>query len=250
MNPLPDIWSARPPFELNLSLGDPWTIVLPRIYRYMEQEHVDAFFETGALRLASMARFAEHPDEPRRDQEGQSVNSAVFHDPDSPTGGSTIFTVTATGQSDYILCGSIVESERLLEAFGVDGCFAIENPIGFAQAVKRFIPGCIGGLQGPCFYSPRGAVLDRRLDTDPIAMMDAARDQDGNVDMGVLPTFAQMTGGTEQLFLKQSKFDYQAEYRMIWRTQNAVDGYIDVVCPEAVQFCAKVTGAEEPGSGT
>jgi hypothetical protein len=127
------------------------------------------------------------------------------------------------------VCGSTLESERLLEAFAVDGYFAIENSVGFAAAIMRYVPGCVSGLQGPCFYSPRGAVLHRRLDTDPTATLEAARNDDGTVDMGVLPAFAQMTGGTEQLFLKDSKFDYQAEYRLIWRTPNDADG-IPPIC--------------------
>jgi hypothetical protein len=104
MSPLPEMWDARPPLEINLSFGTPWTVVLPRIYRYMDQGHIDAFFATGALRLASMARFAEYPDEPRKDREGQSVNSAVFRDPDNPTAGSTIFTVTGTGDTAITSC--------------------------------------------------------------------------------------------------------------------------------------------------
>ena len=45
----------------------PWKAILPPVYRYLPMRFVDAFFETGSLRLSSFKQFAMHVDEARLD---------------------------------------------------------------------------------------------------------------------------------------------------------------------------------------
>ncbi len=51
-----------------LQFLSPWTVVTPEPYRCLEKQWVEAFFADGTLRLSSFARFAEHEDEQRRDE--------------------------------------------------------------------------------------------------------------------------------------------------------------------------------------
>jgi len=45
----------------------PWHIYFPVLFRYLEQEYIDAFFRDGSLRLSSFKQFAKHKDEARND---------------------------------------------------------------------------------------------------------------------------------------------------------------------------------------
>jgi hypothetical protein len=51
-----------------------WYVKTPELFRYLNQIHIDEFFETGRLRLSSFQQFAKHPDEQRGDpEEGRNV---------------------------------------------------------------------------------------------------------------------------------------------------------------------------------
>jgi len=46
--------------------------------------------------------------------------------------------------------------------------------------------------------------------------------------------------GDDLLFLKESKYSAQCEYRFIWHTHDTnVKGYLDIQAPEARQFCTR-----------
>jgi len=236
------VWHAPAPTELGIALADQWSVVLPRVFRYLDQTYIDDFFETGHLRISSFDHFKTHTDEQRLDtQEGTGVHSGVYQSPTDPDDAATLFMVTASGQNHYVLCGSIRESADLCSAFCSDGYFVIENPLGFANEVRRHVPGCIGGIQGHCIYPPSGPGVRRRYDANPLQMFEEAKRPDGSVDIGVLPATASLTVGNEPLFVKQPGYWQQAEYRLLWRVDHFVTGYLDIVCPSARQFCIKIT---------
>ena len=51
----------------------PWTMFTPTVFRLMEREYVERFFETGELMLSSFLRFSQHKDEERNDKEGEHI---------------------------------------------------------------------------------------------------------------------------------------------------------------------------------
>ena len=183
----------------------------------------------------------KHADEERRDDEGTSLNVGVYSPTTDPDDARSVVTVSSAGAKSYVLSGSVIESAQLHEAFGAGGYFVIQNPIGFANAVRRHIPGCTGGLQGHCIYSPRGRVIHRDLEENPTDLLNHAKNPDGTIDMGVLPHLDALSAGTERFLLKAARFSHQAEYRFVWMTQGRADDYLDIVCPEAREFCKRVT---------
>jgi hypothetical protein len=175
--------------------------------------YIDDFFESGHLRLSSFDHFKSHTDVERLDaNEGEGVHFGEYRSPHDPDDASTVAMVTGTGQSFYVLCGSILESTDLLSDFGSDGYFVIENPTGFANEVRRHVTGCLGGLQGHCIYPPRGRGVSRRLDENPRQIIEDATRADGTVDMAAIPAMASLTVGNESFFTKDSRYRHQAEY--------------------------------------
>jgi len=66
---------------INVPVVTPWNVRTPQVYRYLDQRYVDAFFETGSIRLSSFAQFATYPDEEKGDtKEGDHV----FYAKDTP----------------------------------------------------------------------------------------------------------------------------------------------------------------------
>jgi hypothetical protein len=57
----------KSPPGINVQFGRNWTMLRPTLYRFLESKYVDAFFQEGSLRLSSFERFAQHPDEQRKD---------------------------------------------------------------------------------------------------------------------------------------------------------------------------------------
>jgi hypothetical protein len=232
-------WYARQ--QAQLQIGASWTLQSPRVFRYLDQEHIDRFFETGELRLSSFAQFSEHEDEERKDQEGWTINIGLYEASDGPDKNVRVYNVSGAGADAYVLCGSLVESSDLLSAFRSTGYFVIEDPWGFATAVQRCIPGFVGGMQGHCIYSPRGRQIYRRLHVSVIDLMERHRTHDGKTSMDVLPEIEAALSGPERLFHKTVRLRHQAEYRILWGTSSAVEPHLFVTCPEAREFCARVT---------
>ena len=49
--------------------------------------------------------------------------------------------------------------------------------------------------------------------------------------------------GADLMFLKEKKYQYQAEYRFIWSINNQfhpIREFIDIECKEAIQFCERI----------
>ena len=49
--------------------------------------------------------------------------------------------------------------------------------------------------------------------------------------------------GTDLMFLKEKKYQNQAEYRFIWQINSQfykLQDFIEVECKEAVQFCERI----------
>jgi len=87
--------TASPP-TLNIQFVRPWTILRPRLYRYLPSKWVDAFFHDGSLRLSSFNEFSKHTDEQRADpQEGRGVRVGVGI-------AATIVTATGRGHDCYV----------------------------------------------------------------------------------------------------------------------------------------------------
>lgn len=225
--------SKQQPF-ISIKFGSEWIIRRPFLYRYMEKEYVDTFFETGALRLSSFKRFSEHPDEERLDaREGEGT---VFNI-NTEGEGQTFSAKIRQGHNAYVLSTSTLYSKKLAERFETDSGFRIDNVMGFAIAVSRYVPGFIGGLEGPCIYQ-NGRIIERH--SDPINL-DSMRVSSGSkeIDMSKLMYKADLLAGFDLFFLKEIRYAHQHEYRLLWLVNNQADLYLDIICPEARDFCTR-----------
>ena len=217
------------PTVLNLTFGSPWSILRPKVYRFLERKYVEEFFDSGRIRLSSFERFSKHSDEQRHDaSEGKAVSSMT----DSQW---TVVLAAGFGFDSYVLCGSTSSADAVASAFA-DSAIVIENTTEFAGIIARALPYYVNGIEGHCLYRS-GRNIRRRLPKGRIKeLWDAHKQEDGTINMDVLQQIMRPVA-IDHLFLKEEKYSNQLEYRLIWRCQH-VEEYIDLKVPEARKYCS------------
>ena len=218
--------------SISVQFGSEWRIRRPHLYRYLEKQFVDEFFSTGTLRLSSFAHFATHADEQRLDR---SEGTGIITHVNSEGEGQTLMAVMGQGQNAYVLCTSLIYSDELASAFATDSGFRINDIFAFANAISRHVPGFSSGIEGPCVYLNQ-RVLDRdmgHIDIESWRTDASAPD----LDMGRMTQALSNMAGDDLYFLKNLKHASQSEYRLLWSTSGQMSPFIDILCPEARQFC-------------
>jgi hypothetical protein len=201
----------------------------------MDKAYVDQFFEEGTLRLSSFEQFRNHEDEQRGDRgEGFGLRQGIGQN-------ATIMMVSGRGDDCYVLCGSLLYTAKLQETFPkADGCFVIDDTVNFANAIARVLLGFKGGLEGPAIYQD-DPTIRRDLGAATVDdMFERHKNPDGTVSMDMFPEMQARVGGTEEFFIKHSRFADQAEYRMLWSVSGSAGGFIDLKVPEARQYCRQI----------
>lgn len=224
---------------ISLQTGKPFDIYLPNIYRYMEKEYIDLFFEKGILRLSSFKKFRDYPDEIRGDKNEGSGSVVGTTD----KSGFQFHAMSNAGNDAYMLCGSIIESERIRQTFKSDTCFRIVNPIEFSVAVSNAIIGFKQSFQGFCNYREHRVIMklipgmDINDFTGPEGTFIIGGEK-GNERINEI-----LGNGIDLMFLKEKKYQEQCEYRFAWIINNQfykMSDHIDIECKEAIQFCQKI----------
>ena len=224
----------KPQPSISVQFGTEWRIRRPYLYRYLEKRFVDAFFETGKLRISSFSSFSEHSDEQRLDtSEGKGIVSHT----NSEGEGQTIIAAIGQGHNAYVLCASTFYGSNLADAFNTDSGFRIDDIFGFANAISRHVPGFNIGLEGPCLYLEQ-RVLERDMGRIDLEEMRISPDSN-NLDMGKMMGSMFSIAGDDMFFLEHSKYAHQSEYRLLWHTPKEVQSSLDVECPEAAKFCTR-----------
>ena len=204
----------------------------------MQQEFIDRFFSDGILRISSFNRFRSYPDEVRGDKaEGGGVINAR-----GESEGFTFHLMTAAGENGYMLSASLESSLALAKQFETDSHFAILDPLGFATAISNAIPGIAQSFLGFCNYQPH-RMIEKHVSGLSVADF---TDEEGEIIIGgsgMTSRVGQMIGtGIDLMFLKEQRYQYQAEFRFVWTINTAffgVEEHRDIECKEAVQFCEK-----------
>ena len=218
--------------EITTQFARPWSIKTPVLTRYMKKQHVDDFFEHGKLRISSFKSFRNNPDE----EQGDFLEGRASAQIKTPNGNHAI--VAMNGQEAYVLCATTVESQKLESSFSTEAGFRIISTLGFANCISSHIPGFVAGLEGLCSYRDDTAI-NKKLNADfppPDSFPNPeiwADEHDKFV--------AQQS--RDAFFIKRSKYSHQAEYRFIWFAQGPEKEYIDIICPEAGQFCQPLVSA-------
>jgi hypothetical protein len=224
---------------INLQIGKPLDIYLPNIYRYMDKKYIDLFFEKGILRISSIKKFKEYPDEIRGDK--NEGNGSVTGTTD--TSGFQFHVMSNTGSDAYMLCGSIIDSDSIRKIFDTETCFRIVKPLDFSVAVSNAILGFKQSFQGFCNYREHRMIkklipgMDINDFTGPEGTI-IIGGQKGNQRTNEI-----LGNGIDLMFLKDKKYQDQCEYRFVWTINTQfyqMADYIDIECKEAVQFCEKL----------
>ena len=213
----------------------PWRLLLPPVYRYLPEEFVNSFFETGELRLSSFSLFSKHADEARGDRdEGKTMVSAQG-------GGRQFSAFLVGGQQCYVLCGSFILSHSIMIKFsGCNAAIEITNVLEFASEVARQLAGFTSGLSGYCIYADT-RVLVRHVESDPFPL---PQDPKSGIPIERMLEAASNAAQDEDLFVKHQKYAYQAEYRIIWNLDKAPLEHTVVFVPNARKFCRRVSPEE------
>jgi hypothetical protein len=206
-------------------------IMTPAVFRVLKRRWVDAFFETGELRLSSFAQFAKHTDEQRNDKEG---NNTITLRGASTTGFARIH---GTGSNAYVLCATALEpSQTLLTAFNCDAAIQIFDPIAFAIVVSNQIPNFRGLLVGHCVYTARSVQMKVK-DVD----IKAFQTSPGSnvIDLNKAAGFFLNAAGASVYFRKAATptFLTQAEYRWVFLTSQSSQETLTLRVPDAREFC-------------
>ena len=219
---------------IKLPMVTDWNICTPNLYRFLDQEYVDAFFKDGSLRLSSFSQFHKHEDEQRLDEkEGKTM---FVHR--TPQGGGQTITAWAThGINAYVLCAAMRYDKSLMEAFGCNSYFRINNSTNFGMAIARNIPGLVNAFEGSCLYQ------DMKIIEKDLGYINVNQFKDpenpANINKEMLNNFILSRMEHYPLFLKEKAFAHQVEYRFIWVVKNKEADYLDIKVPEAIQFCSK-----------
>jgi hypothetical protein len=217
----------------SLYITRPWHIYFPVLFRYLEQEYIDAFFRDGSLRLSSFKQFAKHKDEARNDWgEGKFVFE-ITHEKTMMSG------IALFGSEAYALSASLVESPDLMNIFGYNGYFKINDPAGFGIAIASQLAGFSRGFQGPCFYSDSRPLkyASEKPVLEPWPETEEEKEKWGDESRQMMHEETKL----DPYFVKATRYASQNEYRLLWCISGNVDNYIDIKCPEAIRFCTKIT---------
>lgn len=210
-----------------------WTLFPPIVYRYMDQQYIDEFFATGRLMLSSFHRFKQHADEQREDSlEGQNLVVGRYQDRD-------VFTAQIKhGEDALVFCTSVREGDDLMRQFGCNGYFRITDTHLFGRAVGKVLTGFVRGLEGHCTYRDHH-VIEKQLTASIAATFNI--DPAAGPPEEVVKTIMGVAGA-QPYFSKRRQFSQQCEYRLLWLLDHDVRDILFVDCPEAIQFCEKITG--------
>jgi hypothetical protein len=184
------------------------------------KDHVQAFFDCGALQLGSFHYYNafDHP-EIGDNQEG--VVTLVGRAHYGVMGGKY-----GSGYDQRVLCAFVGEADRdVLKRFGYDSGFRIVDVIGFPAAVAAAI-NSVSHTFGKCVYRPHKAVLGFPGDT---------------FNRNELSHRAGEIVRAAKHFIKPACYSHQKEFRFLWEQPADVAGAVLIECPSAREYCAPLS---------
>jgi hypothetical protein len=210
-----------------------------RVYRHLEQKWVREFFDSGRLRLTTLAYCREHDIPTRWDSRDGRINFSVRDDWQMMAG------VCTAGLRSYMLCGSRSYARAIRSRLSTDSWIEIVDVAGFAAAVANAID-CTGEYRvEACRYVDIKEVNTLAAPiTDCIApLFEATRDLTADLEAEFEKAnalIAQAIGwgvGDNAYFMKDRGYEVEEEVRFVWPVDRAVDGPRVFLCEGALRFC-------------
>jgi hypothetical protein len=191
----------------------------PKIFKMAKKAHVDSFFERGCIRLGGFNYFNnyEHP-------EIGDVSEGKYHL--VGLGKDKTFLGTyGSGFNHYIFCTYSGEIDKVtLKNFGYDSGFEIVNLDGFLQAVSEAIE-AKSYTYAECVYSDH-KVFETKVNK--------------NFDFYRIDRKIEELIDNGKYFVKPIEYSSQREFRMVFEVNDEVKLPLDVLCPDAIQYCRRI----------
>ena len=224
----------------------PETTYYPRtLYRYLEEKYIESFFSDGKLFLTTYQRCRSHENEVRKDEDEGKYD---LHFQGSQ---QSMFLKRRSGDNSHMLCTSFSLNTKLFTHFKVDSCFRIDDPGGFILAVAKCIPTVKNIHSGSVQYllqrNARRQFEEKEFMPDFQRIIDVAQQRvQGDLETVWREVHEDHAKRIEGLiskisyYAKPMSYVNEAEYRMVWETdQPAAEGIL-ISCPEAVKYCSRV----------
>jgi hypothetical protein len=216
---------------ITLGFQKNWNVRTPHVYRYMNKEFIECFFDTGKIRLSSFKVFSQHEDVARADDiEGRNVISVRGKN-------GVVIAGTQHGMNSFIFCTSMREDATLKKTFNANSHFKIVDTTMFGLSVASCLPYLIDGVEGPCQYLD-GHFIRRGVESLPEQVFaEETTATDAPFDHHVAGNAALAVVGADVYFSKRAHFADQQEYRFVWNVAHEVTGTLEIDCPVARQYC-------------
>ena len=208
----------------------------------MNEKYIEDFFDCGKIMLTTYERCRNHEDSVRRDEKEGSCHFHLTHGNMAASG------IHTAGTHSYMFCGSTIESSSLMEHFSTDNYFLINDVIGFADAISRYIPGFIQGKFGCCVYKDERNLeknTNHPVAPDATSLLNAAQNGDyADIEkefyrmQQVMYQSVEGELADEAYFVKEQYFAKEYEFRIIWQTSKETFEPLHIQCPEAIKFCS------------
>ena len=214
---------------LQTVIASPWYLSTPVIYRFLEREYVDKFFETGELLLSTFENFSKHDDEKRRDErDGKGI--FIGRAPSS-----TIYIPASHNFNSFVFCSvGFSPTVKTFDKFKKDAAIQVFNTTDFAAAVSKHIPGFKEGMEGYCYYTNAG--IEAKITEEYVEKIKALKGKPVKYE-DIKDTHTKNIITNSLFFTKRIEYIEEHEYRMLWMTNSKIKEAIKIFVPEAIDLC-------------
>lgn len=213
--------------HITLNLQKPLSIFVPTLYRYLPKQYVESFFDTGSFRVSCFRQFYKHTNEQQGDK-SEGTAMLLINDKKADL---SFGAFAELGQHAYI-SSFTSRMNKLDKVFG-DAVIEIFEPLGFLAEIANELPGSENAMIGPCVYAERRILQSMKGAPD----IKSLQDGNGNVVMEKILEVSNSISGPKVYFLKEKKYEDQAEYRMIWENHREVKEPLIVTIHNPQRFC-------------
>lgn len=219
---------------ITIHQGINWQLKPLFVYRFLEKEHVDDFFNNGVLGLSSFSKFRKHKDEVRSDKsEGSGLYLANYKPENASEKGHSFVALMNTGKNAYVLSTTLKNDISTFGDCEYNSGFKINDVYGFSVEVGRSIRNLLGGMMGRCIYRDPAIIP---IDLGKFNIDELTEDQK---KLKQQEFFQKCEQDTDIFFIKKEHHQIQMEYRIIWFADRTEEFEL-IKCPKAREFCESI----------
>lgn len=192
----------------------------PILYRFIEDEYIDRFFQTGELQISTIPRCRKIENKERRD-----VHEAVYGYEFVDSEGSH-YLDARVGENAFVLCASLTQAachdenyKHCLELRSID---MLAEEIGVQLVEQGYDVREI--LSGPCNYSEKLRVIDLSGSDTTFKELVMKKDCNGlyKPDSEKVDAVLNRLGRGAFYTTKSFRYMFEFEYRILWLCQSDI----------------------------